>query len=168
MDIEQRDKYLQEQLDNWDLAPLLKSQAIEAEVYSKQSIMDRIINEEETVSETQKDLVVEIRKLHLINQKHIWDDNLKIAQAKFFKWGKKEYQEKIQNITHNFTHLITNLENDEFDLHFSLINLVDAHEDTIEILLKIHEKRQQNDEFLKENPAESFINRIAKERVDIK
>jgi hypothetical protein len=147
---------------------LLKSQAIEAEVYSKQSIMDKIINEEETVSEIQKDLVVEIRKLHLINQKHIWDDNLKIAQAKFFKWGKKEYQEKIQNINHNFTHLITNLESDEFDLHFSLINLVDAHEDTIEILLKIHEKRQQNDEFLKDNPAESFISRIAKDRVDIK
>lgn len=130
--------------------------------------MDKIVNMQETVSESQTDISIEIRKLQLISDKHRWSDNLKVLQAKYNKWGKKEYEEKIHNIEHNFQHLMNNLESDEFDLHFQLINQVDAHEDAIEVLLKFHQKKIEQEEFLQNNPAESFINRVAKERVDIK
>lgn len=130
--------------------------------------MDKIVNMQETISESQTDISIEIRKLQLISDKHRWIDNLKVSQARYNKWGKKEYGEKIHNIEHNFEHLMNNLENDEYDLHFQLINQVDAHEDAIDILLKFHQKKKDQEEFLQNNPAESFISRVAKERVDIK
>jgi len=67
----------------------------------------------------------------------MWDENLKVTQAKHDKYSKKEYEERLENIQHNYDYLIQNLESEEYDEHFDLINKVGGHEDTIEVLLKI-------------------------------
>lgn len=99
---------------------------------------------------------------------HRWDENLKITQARLNKWGKKEFEEKCRNLQHNFEHLMNNLEGEDYELELELVNEVDGHEDTIQTLLKVYHKKKEQEEFLQNNPPESFISRVAKERVEIK
>ena len=100
--------------------------------------------------------------MKLQQQKHKWDEECKIIQAKHDKWSKKEYGERLNNIQYNYQHLLNIIDSEDYDLHHTLINQVKAHEDKIEILLKIHEKKVEKEEYLKNNPPESFIARIAK------
>lgn len=151
-----------------ELPESLKTEAIEAEQGVTHAIMSQIEQTEDVIGETTVDINIEIRKAHLAEHKHKWDENLKVTQAKFNKWSRKEYDEKLHNVEHNYNHLLQVIHTDDYDNHLELIQKVDAHEDTIETLLAFQQRKQEQEEYLQNNPPEAFINRVAKERVEIK
>lgn len=154
-------------LSSIDLSTPLKSQALEGEKEIRDFIATKI-TEQEDVIEQQQSIDSEIRRMQLAILKHQWDDGLKVTQAKSNKWSKKEYEEKVHYLEHNYNHLLNIIDDEEYQNHLELVTKIDGHEDTIETLLRIQEKRQAQEEYLQNNPPESFISRVAKERVEIK
>lgn len=161
MEGEERHQYLQKIIDGIDLGENLKIRALESEIGTHQIVMDKIISQEWTVSEEQKDINIQIRKLQLQESRHKWDDNVKVTQAKHDKWGKKEYEEKLANIQHNYQHLVSILDSEDYLPHFDLIQKVNGFEDKIETLLAIYEKRKEREEYVKSLPKpKSYLNKI--------
>lgn len=151
-----------------ELPENLRSQVFEAENEARSNIVTNIQDEEDVIAEEPIDLSTQIRKMQLKTLKHHWDESLKVTQARTNQWSKKEYDEKVNNIQYNYDHLLNVIDTDDYELHLRLVSEIDAHEDTIETLLKIYNKKVEQEEYLKENPPESFINRVAKERIEIK
>lgn len=156
------DKF-QQILDGVDLPENMKNRAIETELEAHRGIMDKIIDQQWTVSEEKVDINLEIRKLHLADAKHKWEENVKITQAKHDKWGKKEYLEKLANITHNYQYLADNISEDTYEEHFDMISKVQGYDDKIETLILIYEKKKEREEKIKNMPKpKSFLSKIEK------
>jgi len=93
---------------------------------------------------------------------------LKVDQARLNLYPKHDYDNRVNNIQHNFDYLMNIVDSEEYEDNLNLVLKVQGHEETIEVLLKVREKRIEAEEALKNNPPEEFINRIAKERIEIK
>jgi hypothetical protein len=168
MDVDKKKEYLLKILGEIEIEQNLKLQALDAEREVAQTLVTKVQEEQGYITSEAKNLDEEIRKINLHNLKHQWSDEIKVIQAKTNKWVRKEYEEKLEALQHNTNHLESIIDLPEYELHLSLIESVSGYGEKVEILIKIHEERKKKDEYLVNNPAESFISRVAKERVEIK
>ncbi|CAI2363373.1 unnamed protein product [Moneuplotes crassus] len=163
MEPSNKSEYLQNIIEGIDLTENLKIRAVETEIEAHKYTMEKIISEQCTVAEEPRDLNIEIRKLQLSDLKHTWEDSAKVLQAKHDKWGKKEFHEKLENITHNYNYLMEEISSEEYEAHLEMIQKVAGYEEKIETLIEIFEKNKEREEYLKNLPKpKSFLSKIAK------
>lgn len=163
-----RDRYFQGKLNEIDLSEQLKSEAIESEVYVKSNIMSLISREEGVINDQKGDLNHEIRLMHLHSHFHKWNDDLKVTQARRNLYSKTDYELRVANIKHNYDYLVANIDSEKYQDYLDLVLRAEGHEDTIENIMAIEEKRLQAEQYLKDHPAQDFISRVAKERIELK